>query len=95
MVITAAPSVPDETEAVTGATTRAGQGDHGIQEATNDAPALAGAPPTTYNPAMAGGGLMSKLSSVLGTPAPAPSQAKADKADEYKTFLAGLEKLEQ
>ena len=92
-VITAAPSVPDGTETVMSATTRAGQDHHGIQEATHGAPVSAGAPPTTYNPAMAGGGLMSKLSGVLGTPA--PSQAKAEKADEYKTFLAGLEKLEQ
>ncbi|KAJ9121526.1 hypothetical protein QFC22_002144 [Naganishia vaughanmartiniae] len=47
----------------------------------------------TYNPAAAGGGLLSKLSGVLGTPATAP--AKKEKEDDYKAFLAGLDSLEQ
>ncbi len=59
----------------------------------------AGPPVSAYNPNASafGGGLLGKLSSVLGTPA-APtaelSKPAAPKAgDDYKDFLAGLEKL--
>lgn len=93
-VITAAPAVSDHNPNNT-ADGSAGTGNEdgrATYGAVQSAP-LSSAPTSVYNPAMAGGGLMSKLSGVLGTPA--PSQAKTEKADEYKTFLAGLEKLEQ
>lgn len=86
--ITAAPAVSDSPADESTA------GDAGgIDQAVQSAPLPSAAPASVYNPAMAGGGLMSKLSGVLGIPA--PSSAKTEKADEYKTFLAGLEKLEK
>jgi hypothetical protein len=88
-VITAAPAVSDAT--ADGPT--AGDAGNGPDRAVQSAPMPSVAPASVYNPAMAGGGLMSKLSGVLGTPA--PRSAKTDKADDYKTFLAGLEKLEE
>jgi hypothetical protein len=85
-VITAAPAVssaPGNESQYT-----SGMADDGNQH-THPAPISA----PTYNPAAAGGGLLSKLSGVLGTPATAP--VKKEKEDDYKAFLAGLDSLEQ
>ncbi|GHJ87914.1 hypothetical protein NliqN6_4316 [Naganishia liquefaciens] len=93
-VITSAPAVPEESsETADDVSTETRQDGRGTQEADHSPFLSTTAPSTTYNPSMAGGGLMSKLSGVLGTPA--LKQAETEKADEYKTFLAGLGKLEQ
>lgn len=89
-VITAAPAVssaPDD-GAVHDARSTSGMTTH-VNEHTPTAPLSVPA----YNPAAAAGGLLSKLSGVLGTPAAAP--AKTEKEDDYKAFLAGLDSLEQ
>lgn len=87
-VITAAPVVPET--AVTQASGNVNarpDSEPTVHSAPDSAP-----PPAVYNPAVAAGGLLSKLSGVLGTPA---VSAPKEKVDDYKTFLAGLEKLDK
>jgi hypothetical protein len=84
--ITAAPVVPDAAVPRESDNNDAGPGNGPrIQSAPDSAPRA------VYSPAVAAGGLMSKLSGVLGTPA---VSAPKEKVDDYKTFLAGLEKLD-
>lgn len=67
------------------------------------APRIVAAPPTgggsgpSYS-ALGGGGLLGKLSSVLGPVASIPTPVKEEKpkaGDDYKAFLAGLDNLPQ
>ncbi|KAJ9095188.1 hypothetical protein QFC19_007643 [Naganishia cerealis] len=91
-IITAAPvvsSAPGEVAATAPSSLSGNEGDRSQQLPHHSAPM----PAATYTPAAAGGGLLSKLSGVLGTPTPAP--AKKEKEDDYRAFLAGLEKLDQ
>lgn len=89
-VITAAPVVSDEkSDASTLQESGSTDNYRGNGPAIQSAPQSA---PPVYNPAIAAGGLMSKLSGVLGTPA--VSAAPKERADDYKTFLAGLDKLD-
>lgn len=58
-------------------------------DSEGDIPVQPAAP--TYNPNALGGGLLSKLGSVLGTTAKKPEPPKV--ADDYQAFLDGLDKL--
>lgn len=60
-------------------------------DSEGDRPVQPAAP--TYNPNAMGGGLLSKLGSVLGTQVSPKPEASPKVADDYQAFLAGLEKL--
>jgi hypothetical protein len=96
-VITAAPVVSD---AKSDATPQESVQPSGNNHYGETGPAIQSAPQSgsvatpTYTPALAAGGLLSKLSGVLGAPT-VPTPPKEEKADDYKTFLAGLEQLDQ
>lgn len=95
-VATLIDSAPNSLETSYGEPTGASQSSvYEIHAAPGRVPDPAPAPNVApaYNPSMAGGGLFSALTSVLGPLPSTTATPVAKPGDDYKAFLAGLEKL--